>query len=126
MATITPLNLTPVTERTGGTVVGQQAGSGGFTPNAGGDNVLANGTYLELEFATSGTAVTITLDSVELSSYGTDVNPTVVLAATDRQWLLVYVPDQRFLQPSGAGVPGSVGLTYTAVTGLTAFARTIS
>jgi hypothetical protein len=124
MATITPLTLTPITERTGGTVVGQVAAS--FTPAGGGDNVLATGTWLGLEFSTSGTAVTVTMDSVELSSYGTDVNPTIVLAATDHQKVLIYVPDQRFLQPAGASVPGSVGLTYSAVTGLTARAWTIA
>ena len=117
MATITPVNLSPVTERTGGTTVGQAVAT--FTPAGGGDNVLLTGTYLILEFTTTGTGITVTLDSVELSSYGTDVNPTIVLSATDHQKMLLYIPDLRFVQPTGASVPGSLGLTYTAVTGLT-------
>jgi hypothetical protein len=124
MATITPVTLTPVTERSGGTTLGQAVAS--FTPAGGGDNILATGTWLLISFNTAGTGATITFDSVELSSYGTDVNPTMVLSATDYQEMLIYVPDQRFLQPSGAGVPGSVGVTYSSVTTLTGKARIIA
>src|SRR4051812_7578244 len=113
MATITPVTLSPVTERTGGTTVGQAGAP--FTPAGGGDNVLLTGNYLVLEFTTAGTGSTITLDSVELSSYGTDVNPTMVLSSTDHQKMLLYIPDLRFVQPAGAGVPGSLGLTYSSV-----------
>lgn len=124
MATITPVTLTPITERSGGTTVGQAVAT--FTPAGGGDNILATGTWLLIEYTTAGTGITVTFDSVELSSYGTDVNPTMVLAATDHQKILIYVPDQRFLQPSGAGVPGSVGVSYTAVTNLTGRAVVIA
>lgn len=124
MATITPVTLTPITERSGGTVLGQAVAT--FTPAGGGDNVLATGTWLLVSFTTTGTASTLTFDSVELSSYGTDVNPTMVLAATDHQQMLIYVPDQRFLQPTGAGVPGSVGISYSSVVGLTGRAVTIA
>lgn len=124
MATITPLNLNPITERTGGTTVGQL--SAAFTPAGGGDNILLNGTYLLLEYTTSGTAITITLDSVELSSYGTDVNPTIVMGTTEHWKALFYIPDLRFVQPSGAGVPGSLAVTYSAVTNLSGRASIIS
>jgi hypothetical protein len=124
MATINPVLLSPVTERTGGTTVGQAVAT--FTPAGGGDNIMLQGTYVLISFATAGTAITVTFDSVELSSYGTDVNPTMVLSATDYQEILLYVPDARFIQPSGAGVPGSLGLSYTAVTSLTGRARYIA
>ncbi len=124
MATITPVNLTPVRGTTGGTAVGQAVAT--FTPSGGGDNILLNGTWLVLEFTTAGTALTVTLDSVLQSSYGTDVNPVITMTTTDHQKLLLYIPDFRFVQPSGSSVPGSLALTYSAVTNLTGRACLIS
>lgn len=124
MAVITPVTLNPVRAATGGTTVGQVVAS--FTPAGGGDFIVCNGTWLMLEFSTAGTGITVTLDSVTLSSYGTDVNPTIVLGTTDHQKIALYIPDLRFIQPSGSSNPGTLALTYSAVTNLTGRACLVS
>jgi hypothetical protein len=123
MATITPVGYQPISARTGATA-GQAVPSN--AASGGGDNVLASGTWLLLSFATTGTASVVTIDSVAPSNYGTDVNVTVTMGATDYQEVMIYLPDLRFIQPAGAGVPGSVALTYTSVVGLTVRARYLS
>ncbi len=124
MALITPVTLNPVSGRTGGTAIGQVVAS--FTPAGGGDFIALNGQWLILEFSTAGTGITVTLDSVTPSSYGTDVNPVITLGTTDHQKIALYVPDLRFVQPAGSSNPGYLGLTYSAVTNLTARACLIS
>lgn len=120
MATITPQLLNAVDENYGAATAGQVAAptAGG----GGGDTVPLIGSEVILIFRTTGTASTVTLDSVVLSNYGTDVNITVVLAATDAQWVRIKV-DERFKQVSGN--VGNLNLSYTSVTGLTVDAKYI-
>jgi hypothetical protein len=121
MATITPALLTPVDENTGGTAIGQAAG---WTAAAGGgDTVPLLGSEVILRFRTTGTVAVVTFDSVELSSYGTDVNPAVSLAATDEQEVRIKV-GTRFKQVSGN--VGNLNLSYSSVVGLSVAAKYIA
>jgi hypothetical protein len=92
---------------------------------ANGDLVpISSGRGTLLMFRTTGTGSTVTLNSMVLSSYGTDVDITVTLAATDFQF--VWIPNDgsgRFDQ--GGANAGLLSLNYSSVTGLTVYAVTI-
>jgi hypothetical protein len=118
MATITPTALTPLRASYGSLTVGDDDVP--VSCNAGGDTVPMLGDYVILTFATTGTAATITFDSVVLSDQGQDTNVTCVMSATDRTKVVIK-NDARFKQQSGN--VGNVNLTYTAVTGMTVDAK---
>lgn len=59
--------------------------------------------------------VTITLDSVRQSDYGTDVNPVVTVAATD--FGMFYIPASAY--PRYADASNTVAVTYSGTTTLT-------
>lgn len=82
------------------------------TPAGGGDSFDNDGRTFVI-FKTTGTAITVTFDSLVLSNYGTDVNPTVALGATATTIVGPFDP-ARFNDANGR-----VGMTYTAVTGMT-------
>jgi archaellin len=86
------------------------------TPAGGGDSVNMTGDYLVFVFATTGTASTITYDSVQPSDQGQDTNITTVMGATERR-RVVFKCDNRFKQQSGN--IGAISLTYTSVVALT-------
>jgi len=93
---------------TGLTGVGQS--SGFVAATTGGDMFPISGQGILLTFKTVGTAITVTLDSVTLSNYGDDKNPTIVLAATDEQRVFIK-NDGRFDQ--GGVNKGLVAVTYS-------------
>lgn len=79
---------------------------------------ISGGRGTLLGFRTTGTAITVTLNNVVLSNYGTDVDVTVVLASTDEQW--VFIPSdgsKRFDQGPGSGNDGFVAVSYSTTTG---------
>jgi len=114
MATVNPMAYTPLSESYGSATAGQVVTA--VTPAGGGDNVMLQGSYTFLRFQTTGTGSTITLDSVELSNFGSDVNVTITMSATQIQKVAIK-NDPRFKQTSG--VAGSLALSYTSVTGMT-------
>lgn len=121
MATITPLTLNPLSESYGSATAGQTVTPA--TPAGGGDNVMLSGAYTIIRFETTGTGTVVTLDSVELSNFGGDVNITVTLAATAIS-VIAIKGDPRFKQPTV--VPGSVALSYTSVVGMNVEAYALS
>jgi hypothetical protein len=114
VATYSPLGLQPLSESYGSPTAGQAAVT--ITPNIGGDSIALTGSYVILRIATAGTGATITLDSVPMSNFGTDVNVAVTLGATAVQYVPIKV-DNRFRQTSGN--IGYLNLTYSSVTTLT-------
>jgi hypothetical protein len=114
MAVITPTGHSPLSAQWGQPTAGQVVTPA--TPNIGGDTVPLQGTYVLLRFQTTGTATVITLDSVELSNFGTDVNVTITMTATQIQNVAIKT-DSRFKQTTGN--VGNLNLSYTSVTGLT-------
>jgi hypothetical protein len=121
MALYSPMTYTPLSEQYGSATAGQAVTA--ITPNAGGDSIALVGSYVFLRFQTTGTGSTITLDSVELSNFGSDVNVTVTMGATAIQKIAIKT-DPRFKQT--AGNVGYLNLTYTAVTGMTIEAESLS
>lgn len=99
-----------------GQAAGYQAASGG------GDLVPISGQGTILRVKSTGTAVTVTIDSVAPSSYGTDVNPTLVLAATDEQEIFL-ANDGRWDQ--GGGNAGYASITYSQVVGVSVAAKQV-
>lgn len=114
MAVLTATAGQVLSESYGSLTAGQAAGY--QTPNVGGDSIPLVGSVMVITFKTTGTASTITLDSVELSNFGQDTNVTVTMAATDEQDVFIKT-DPRFKQTSGN--VGMLNLTYTSVVGLT-------
>ena len=114
MAIITPAGLTVARLSYGGLTIGNAVTV--VTPAGGGDSVQMLGDYLLFDFITTGTASTVTYDSVQPSDQGQDTNLTTPLAATDRQ-RATFKCDNRFKQT--AGNVGSINLTYTSVVALT-------
>lgn len=113
MATLTRTTLTAVGATFAGTVAGQAAGWANAA--AGGDLVpisSGRGTILRFKTVAAGTTVVVTLDSVTLTGYGTDVNPQITLATTDEQEVFIANDGTaRFdQQPTNAGL---LSLTYT-------------
>src|SRR5262245_14406041 len=123
MATLARTTLTPVGSTYASATAGQAAGYQAAA--AGGDLIpISSGRGTVVRFKTGGTAATVTLDSVVLSSYGTDVNITVTLAATDEQE--VYIVNDgvgRFDQ--GGGNPQLLSVTYSTNTNVSVAAKTI-
>jgi hypothetical protein len=72
--------------------------------------VPLSGQAVLFSIKTTGTAVTATLDSVAPSSYGTNVDITMVLAATDEQHILIK-NDGRMDQ--GSVNAGLMAITYS-------------
>jgi hypothetical protein len=110
MATITPLGLTPLSSQYGSATAGQVVTAA--TPNIGGDTIPLTGSFVLLRFQTTGTGATVTLDSVEMSNFGTDVNVTITLTATQIQKVAIKT-DNRFKQT--AGNVGNLNLSYSSV-----------
>lgn len=113
MAAIAPLTLNPLSEQYGSATAGQVVTPA--TPAGGGDSVVLAGSLLILRFETTGTLSVITLDSVELSNFGSDVNVTVTMTATQIQAVAIKT-DPRFKQT--AGNIGSLNLSYSSVVGM--------
>lgn len=113
MATLTPLAYTPLSETYGSPTAGQAVTP--ITPAGGGDTVPLQGSFTFIRIQTTGTATVMTLDSVELSNFGSDVNVTVTPGATGIMKLAIK-NDPRFKQTSGN--VGNLNLTYTSVTGV--------
>jgi hypothetical protein len=122
MATLTAPVVTVLSKAfTGGTNQGQASG---FVPaTTGGDMFPISGQGILLTYRTAGTAITVTINSVALSSYGDDKDITMVLAATDEQEVFIK-NDGRFDQ--GGVNAGLVAVTYSgAITTQTVKAKTI-
>lgn len=122
MATLARVTLVEVgqsyTSATAGQAAGYQAASGG------GDSVpISSGRGTVIRFKTTGTVSTITLDSVRTSSYGTDVNVTITMAATDEQE--VYIPNDGSGRWDTAAQAGLIAITYSSVVGLSIAAKTV-
>lgn len=115
MTAYSPVNVSAMDEGYGATTVGTVVTV--ITPNVGGDSIALTGDNMTLRFATSGTAATVTFDSVDLSNFGQDQDVTCVLSATQVKYVKFNANATRFKQQSGN--VGSVNLTYTSVTGLT-------
>jgi hypothetical protein len=111
----TPTLVAPVGQNYGGITVGVVVTV--ITPNIGGDGIQLFGDSVTLRFATTGTAAVITFDSVDLSNFGQDQNPTLTMTATQVQYVKFDGSASRFKQQSGN--TGYVMLSYTSVTGLT-------
>lgn len=114
MTLYTPMGLTPLSESYGAATAGQPVTA--ITPAGGGDFIALVGSYILLRLQTAGTGTVTTLDSVELSNFGSDVNVTVTNTATQVMAVLIK-NDPRFRQTSGN--VGYLGLTYTSVTTFT-------
>jgi hypothetical protein len=115
MALITPTPLT-VARLSFGALTIHDTETPVVTPAGGGDFVQMLGDYLLFVFATTGTASTVTYDSVQPSDQGQDTNITTVMAATERA-RVTFKCDNRFKQQ--ATNIGYIGLTYTSVVALT-------
>lgn len=113
MSTLTRVTLVPVGASFVGAVAGQA--NGWQNAAAGGDLVpisSGRGTILRFKTVAAGTSIVITMDSVVLAAYGSDVNPVVTLTTTDEQEVfIVNDGSNRFdQQPTN---PGLLSLTYT-------------
>jgi hypothetical protein len=82
------------------------------TPAGGGDAFDNDGRTIFIA-KTAGTVITLTFDSLVPSNYGTDVNYVVATPATGNTFIGPFDPS-RFNDANGR-----VGVTYSAVTGLT-------
>lgn len=102
MATLTPQQITLA-----GTVVTYAAAA------VGGDKALPGTTAVLRVKNASVSSITVTLDSVQPSSYGDDVNPAITVAAGAEKSILLS-PASRF-----AGPDGLVSVTYSDVTTVT-------
>lgn len=86
---------------------------------------IGSGQGTLIGFRTAGTAITVTLDSVVQTQYGTDVNVTVVLGITDEQWVFIDNDGyNRFDQGPGANL-GFIAASYSVTTAGTRAAVTI-
>lgn len=115
MALITPAPLTVARLSYGALTIGDVE-TPVVTPAGGGDFVQMLGDYLLFVFATTGTASTITYDSVQPSDQGQDTNVTTVMGTTERR-RVTFKCDARFKQQ--VTNIGYLGLTYTSVAALT-------
>lgn len=113
MATLTRVTLIGIGASFVGAVAGQVNGWQNAAP--GGDLVpisSGRGTILRFKTVAAGTSVVITLDSVVLTAYGSDVNPVITLATTDEQEVFIINDgSNRFdQQPTN---PQLLSMTYT-------------
>jgi hypothetical protein len=118
MTAYTPTLVAEMSENYGATTFGTTIAA--ITPNSGGDSFQLIGDTLNLVFVTSGTAITVTADSVDVSNYGADQNVTSVLPATGFVFAAFDANVSRWKQVSGN--IGYLNLSYTVVTGLTIYA----
>lgn len=81
--------------------------------SAGGDKAHAGATSVLRVKNGGGSSVTVTVDSVLPSNYGTDVDVVVTVAAGAQKDILL-APEGRFTGPDGL-----VSVTYSAVTSVT-------
>lgn len=102
------------------TLAGQQITQAGLNPTmqaagAGGDKFRPGAhTWLRVANA-SGASVTVTVDSVAPSNWGTDVNLAVAVPAAGERWI-GPLPEDRFSNPADGGM-GNV--TYSATASVT-------
>lgn len=124
MATLNRVTMVPVGATFQGTAAGQSPGWQAMAAGLTDLIPISSGRGTLIGFRTSGTGITVTLDSVVLTPYGTDVNPQIVLASTDEKW--VFIPNDgsgRFdAQPTN---PQLVSVSYSVATGGTVAAVTI-
>lgn len=123
MATLARVALVPVGANFAGATVGQAAGFQAAT--LAGDLIpISSGRGTLITFRTAGTGAVVTFVSPVLSNYGTAVNPTMTLAATDEQEVFIANDGGgRFdQQPTN---PQLLSVTYSSVTTLTVKAKTI-
>lgn len=112
MTTLARVTLVPVGASFAGVPAGQAAG----WQNAVGPDLVpissGRGTILRFKTTAAGTTVVVTLDSVVLGAYGSDVNPTITLATTDEQEVFIVNDGTgRFdQQPTN---PQLLSMTYT-------------
>lgn len=123
MATLARITMPSVDNNfsaaTAGTSPAFQAAAGG------GDKVpIGSGRGTLLALRSAGTGATVTLDSVRTSNYGTDVNVTITLSATDEKWVFL-ANDGVGRFDAGAADAGLVNVTYSGVTTITVAAVTI-
>lgn len=122
MATL-PTTIPPILNKAFTGAANQGQAAGWVTPTAGtGDLIPLTGRGTILRVKTTGTACTVTIDSVAPSSYGTDQDVTMVMAATDEQRVLIQ-NDGRFDQ--GGANAGYAKVTCSAVTGVSIEATVI-
>jgi phosphosulfolactate synthase (CoM biosynthesis protein A) len=114
MALITPTGLTVARLSYGGLTIKDTRTP--VTPAGGGDFVQMVGDYLVFVFTTTGTASTITYDSVQPSDQGQDTNVTTVMGTTETAHV-TFKCDNRFKQQ--VTNIGYLGLTYSSVAALT-------
>jgi hypothetical protein len=121
MATLTS-TIPPVLSLsfTGASNQGQAAGW--VAASGGGDLIPVSGRGTIFRVKTTGTGITVTINSVTPSNYGTDQDITMVLASTDEQEVLIK-NDGRFDQ--GGANTGLAAVSYTAVTGVSIAAKII-
>lgn len=115
MTAYTPTLVPPMGENYGSTTTGIVVTP--ITPNIGGDSIQISGDSVTLRLATTGTAATVTFDSVDLSNFGVDQDVQCVLSATQVKYVKFDASASRFKQQTGN--VGYVNLSYTSVTGLT-------
>lgn len=101
------------------TLAVQQVTLAGLNPtfaaaSAGGDKFLGGPTTKLIVKNGSGGAITVTVDSVVPSSWGTDVDVVVSVPAGGERHI-GPLPEQRFASPAD----GLVAVTYSGVTSLT-------
>lgn len=120
MATL-PTTIPPILNRsfTGGSS-GQAAGWAAAT--GAGDMIPVTGRGTIFRVKSTGTGVTVTLNSIVLSNYGADQDITLTLAATDEQEVFVQ-NDGRFDQ--GGVNAGLMAVTYSQVVGVSITCKTI-
>jgi hypothetical protein len=87
-----------------------------YSAASGGGDKLApgNDTFLHVKNA-SGAPITVTIDSVVPSNYGTDADLVVAVPATTGDKMIGPLPASRFANPAD----GLVNVTYSGVTSLT-------
>lgn len=93
--------------------------------SGGGDKIpIGSGSGTLIGFRTAGTGSTVTLDSVRQSNFGTDVNVTITLSATDEKWVFIGNDGVGRFDAGGADV-GLINVSYSSVVTLTVAAVTV-
>lgn len=117
-------NLTKVGDTYGSTTVGEAMGY--TAADVAGDSIPLTGQFVLVSIKTGGTACTVTLDSVGLSSHGQDTNVTCVLGATDEKEFLIDLSQGGNRWKQTTGNVGYLNLTYTTVTNVSIRAKQIA
>jgi hypothetical protein len=122
MATLVNKQFVPIGNKTTATTTGRAPGF--VAAGAGGDFVPLTGYGVLVQVKNAGgSPVTVTVDSVAPSSYGTDQDITVTVPATTGDMAFVIRNDGRFDQ--GGANAGLAKLTYSGVTSVTVDATVI-